>query len=186
MKMPFLICIKSVMIAVSLVASSGCVALQEQREAMQEQREDALIVQDDLRRLRGRIDALESEVERLSQQIAQAGNEQNRVTQSQLEELRRRMSTIEASRETDRREIVSAVSKEVSNLLNKRPARSSSEPARSTKAVEKGYEHVVQPGETLSAIAKAYGVRSTDVMEANGLESADKLSVGQKLFIPAP
>jgi LysM repeat protein len=44
----------------------------------------------------------------------------------------------------------------------------------------------VAPGETLSAIAQAYGARSADIIEANGLQSADMLRVGQKLFIPAP
>lgn len=54
---------------------------------------------------------------------------------------------------------------------------------------QKGYEHVVEKGQTLSMIAKAYqdqGVKVTvpEIMKANKLKSETKLSVGQKLFIP--
>jgi len=44
--------------------------------------------------------------------------------------------------------------------------------------------HVVQPGETLSSIARLYGVTSQAIMEANGLEDPNLLEVGQQLVIP--
>ncbi|QHI70901.1 LysM peptidoglycan-binding domain-containing protein [Tichowtungia aerotolerans] len=47
-----------------------------------------------------------------------------------------------------------------------------------------GYEHVVQRGETLSAIAKAYNVTAKAIIEANKIKNPNRLSVGQKLFIP--
>jgi LysM repeat protein len=56
---------------------------------------------------------------------------------------------------------------------------------------QKGYEHVVQSGETISAIAKAYrdqGVKVTtpQILKANPKLDASKLFVGQKVFIPDP
>lgn len=44
--------------------------------------------------------------------------------------------------------------------------------------------HVVRPGETLFSIAQQYGVTVDDLVQANGLTSADLIVVGQKLRIP--
>ena len=46
-----------------------------------------------------------------------------------------------------------------------------------------GYEHVVESGHTLSAIAVAYGSTVKAIQEANQL-SSDNIYIGQKLFIP--
>ncbi|HZI31773.1 MAG TPA: LysM domain-containing protein, partial [Candidatus Binatia bacterium] len=56
---------------------------------------------------------------------------------------------------------------------------------------QKGYEHKVEAGETISAIAKAYrdqGVKVTvsDILKANPKVDPTKLYVGQKIFIPDP
>lgn len=45
-------------------------------------------------------------------------------------------------------------------------------------------EHRVRRGDTLSRIAARYGVRTKDLMAANGLRSANRISVGQVLEIP--
>ncbi|MFC1657551.1 LysM peptidoglycan-binding domain-containing protein, partial [Candidatus Moduliflexota bacterium] len=47
-----------------------------------------------------------------------------------------------------------------------------------------GGEHVVQKGETLSLIAKRYGVTVNAIMAANGLANANIIRVGQALVIP--
>ncbi len=44
--------------------------------------------------------------------------------------------------------------------------------------------HVVQAGETLSQIAKKYGVSVAAIVEANGLGTADLIGVGVRLLIP--
>ena len=46
--------------------------------------------------------------------------------------------------------------------------------------------HVVQRGETLSEIAKEYGVTMQAIMDANGLSNPNHIVTGQKLIIPAP
>ena len=45
--------------------------------------------------------------------------------------------------------------------------------------------HIVQPGDTLSAIADAQGVGADVIIQANGLSDPDYLFVGQELQIPA-
>ncbi len=46
--------------------------------------------------------------------------------------------------------------------------------------------HTVQAGDTPGAIAQAYGVGLTELLEANGLGAGAVLRIGQKLIIPAP
>jgi uncharacterized membrane protein len=46
--------------------------------------------------------------------------------------------------------------------------------------------HVVQPGETLTSIARLYGVTYQAIMEANGMDDPNLLEVGQQLLIPQP
>lgn len=46
-----------------------------------------------------------------------------------------------------------------------------------------GY-HIVKPGETLSQIARYYGVTVSALMSANGLTNPNYIYVGQQLYIP--
>ena len=44
--------------------------------------------------------------------------------------------------------------------------------------------HVVQQGETLSEIARTYGVTAEEIAQANGIDNPNAISVGQALVIP--
>jgi len=176
---------------------SGCVVDQhEQQIVMQRQREDNLLIQDELRRMRGRVEAMEIELERVSQQLNTLSTDQSRGLQSQmqgfnatLDDLQKRIRAVDTARENDKKEIVDSLSKRIQSVLSTPSARSSTSGGSSApkRAVSnEGYEHTVQSGETLSAIAKAYGTSAADIIQANNLKSADVLRVGQKLFIPAP
>lgn len=46
-------------------------------------------------------------------------------------------------------------------------------------------EHVVAPGESLSAIAQSYSVDTRDLMAANGIADANAIYSGQRLLIPS-
>lgn len=48
-----------------------------------------------------------------------------------------------------------------------------------------GQEYVVKPGDSLSVIAKAFGLPLADVMAANYIGNPDTIYVGQRLVIPA-
>jgi len=179
--------------SLALFGATGCIVdQQEQRSVMQQQREDSIMLEESLRRIRARLDALESDMQRLSQQINTSNSDLARANQSQmagfnatLDELQKRIRTVDAARENDKKEIVDSLSKKISAVLASQPSRSSSTSTQKRSTSNEGYEHEVQPGETLSAIAKAYGVSSSDIIQANGLKSADVLRVGQKLFVPA-
>lgn len=59
------------------------------------------------------------------------------------------------------------------------PAASSSPPASTASQ-----KYVVQPGDTLSAIAQKFGVTTQQLIETNKLSNPDFLTVGQELTIP--
>ncbi len=58
-------------------------------------------------------------------------------------------------------------------------------------APEKGFEYVIQRGDTLDAVVQAYReknikITTSQVLKANPGLKPEKLRVGQKIFIPAP
>jgi murein DD-endopeptidase MepM/ murein hydrolase activator NlpD len=46
--------------------------------------------------------------------------------------------------------------------------------------------YIVQPGDTLSAIASRFGVTTDDLIRANGIPDPNNLAVGMRLIIPGP
>ena len=57
---------------------------------------------------------------------------------------------------------------------------------RATAGADSTITHTVQKGETLSGIASLYGVTVQEIVDANDLESADLIQIGQVLIIPLP
>lgn len=47
-----------------------------------------------------------------------------------------------------------------------------------------GIYHKVKEGETLNSICRAYNMSVDDVIDSNHIPDANKLSVGQLIFIP--
>lgn len=150
---------------------SGCQTYQTPT-ARTRQTEDQLIQQENQRRIVGRIEQLEIEVGRISQELDHLGRS-----------LDSRYSALERKTEEDKRETVSTLSTKVEKLL-KQSVPVAAPAAASHGGSTSGYEHVVQPGETLSAIAKAYDVTTKVIIQANRISDPNRLSVGQKLFIP--
>ena len=94
------------------------------------------------------------------------------------ESLRAQLAETRASQESMRAEIIS----NVQSLLKEQQNRAATAPKAVAQSLS-GYEHKVESGQTLSAIAKAYGVSVTKIKDANNLTS-DAIRVGQVLFIP--
>ncbi|MCB1069156.1 MAG: LysM peptidoglycan-binding domain-containing protein [Verrucomicrobia bacterium] len=175
------------------LGTSGClVNPRDQQIAAEQARQDMLYYQESIRILKAKTETLEQEVYRLRQDLNSSGTTQSRVIQGQLdglntalEDLNRRIGSVDAARQADKKQMVDELSRQISALLAAQQSQSRSRPASTRSFSGEGYEHVVQAGETLSAIATAYGVRVSDIVEASNLSSPDQLRVGQKLFIPA-
>ena len=141
-------------------------------------REDLRLMDERVRRLEGQIESLEMEMNRLRQDVQSTAGTASASTRRRIASLESRIDQMEAARKRDREAIVKNVSREMETILEKQPQNGDG----GTDGY--GYEHEVQSGETLSAIAKAYGVTVKKIVEANNLRNPDRLQVGQKLFIP--
>jgi hypothetical protein len=157
---------------------SGCESMpfevyrREDRVALTQ---DQRLVQEQQRRLAGRLETIEMELGRLSRDL-----------ESLRAQLDSRCAAIERKSEADKREMVARLSGELDKLIKQASAaaRPAPTPAPAAATVSRGMEHIVQPGETLYIIAKAYGVSTKTVMDANKITDPNRLSVGQRLVIP--
>jgi len=132
--------------------------------------EDQLIAQENQRKMAGRLETLELQM-----------NQMSRDLDTLKGQLSTRCAAIEQKSEADKREMVARLSGELDKLMK---LASAPAPAPKPSAATSGIEHVVRPGETLYIIAKAYNVSTKTIIDANRLTDSGKLSVGQKLLIP--
>jgi len=181
-----------------LAGLTGCVSMQDSSEATQQQ-EDMLLLKEDLNRTKGKLETLEMEYQRLLRELdalqgaANSSKGETSSTQARMDEIDRRLSVLEGARVKDRQAIVDQLSGKMVDIMGDETTGKSSRKSKagSTKAGAgtggtTGYEHVVKDGDTLSAIAAAYKVKTSAIIEANKLQSPDTLLKGQKLFIPQP
>lgn len=82
---------------------------------------------------------------------------------------------LEVQRQKDREDLLNILSTRMAKLINQQQAA-----ARASSRT-----HTVIAGETLSAIAAAYRVKSSEIISLNNLSNPNALRVGQKLAIPA-
>jgi LysM repeat protein len=169
----------------------GCTTVPERDAPPPASQADVGYLREEIRRLTARIDSSEAELGRVqgdvmasqSSQPAYASSAQLQSVQTQLDDLQRQIRALDAARAQDKKEVYDDISKKIATLLKSAPAASSSS-SKSSKRSASGIEHVVQPGESLSKIAAAYGVTMAIIVQENGLASPDSIRVGQKLFIP--
>ena len=173
-----------------LLAAGGCVTMTQEDYAQQQA--DMTTLREDVRKVRERQQSVDMELQALHRDIetTRSGSNDSGL-RARLDELDRRIQTLAAARDTDRREIVEDISRRVATMMNgggtSRAAGNKSSAGRASQTqtkTETGYEHVVKAGETLSAIAKAYGTTAGAILKASNLKS-ENIHVGQKLFVPA-
>ncbi len=177
-----------------LVLSAGCVTVDETE--LTQIRQDILRVQEDMRKLSGRIEGVElenqqarSELDNVRAGLSRNNQSQSQAFQSGIEDLNRRISALEAGRERDKQEIIDRLTKKIAEIIkaSSGPTARPAPPSGGKKPAATsgyGYEHEVKAGETISAIAAAYGVKPSVILEANNIQDATKIRVGQKLFVP--
>lgn len=177
---------KRIMLIGTIMAAlmaGGCVTLVDQA-SMARQQADWESLCADIQRLNERINGLQLEQQALTREIEalRRAPREDLATKNRLDTMERQLVAMNAARESDRREIVTELSRKVATIVGGSSGGSSSGRGSSSSS-ETGYEHVVKSGETLSAIAAAYKVSSSSIKKANNLKS-DMVRVGQKLFIP--
>jgi chromosome segregation ATPase len=172
----------------ALVLSSGCVTTREtpaqaearRREAMVE-RERRLAEEEARRSLQMTLEDTDSQVHELRQEMGRMRRDLNQAQaadvsrlETRIGRLEQQLNALERQREKDREEIIAILSNRMAELMQQsRPA-----------AGAGGRVHTVASGETLSAIAAAWGVNAQAIIRANNLQNPDRLRVGQTLTIP--
>ncbi len=131
------------------------------------------------------LQQIDMRLTRLEENLRQA----NATSGSDLAALQRELASVKsetaslrADREALKKEIVGEISSEVAKLLAAQQKAAATQQKAAAQS-QTGYEHKVQAGQTLSAIAQAYGVSVEKIKKANGLKN-DVIRVGQVLFIP--
>jgi LysM repeat protein len=160
-----------------LLLFTGCTTVDQQRRGDARRQIEIQNRQVELQKLRARMQDLSTAQENIYTRLDQL-EAAHRDTQTGVSELQKAILDLDAKRAADREAIVNSLSKKIAGLL--KTSGSSGRQGGSTT----GREHPVQPGETLSAIASAYGVSIRAIIKANHLKNPDNLRAGQKLFIP--
>lgn len=143
-----------------------------------------------------RIEALAKEIQTM-QQERQNQPVVNYASHDDLKELAAKLKEVDNKRQEDNDHVLAALKslgKTLGSNSGKRPvtSKAADEPGVKTPpAPEKGFEHEVKSGQTLSAIIQAYRdqnikVTLKQVLDANPGLKPEKMYVGQKIFIPAP
>lgn len=162
-----------------------------------------------LNQLSAKIDALveakdvqNKRIEELASQIRELQKQANKPTDNyasaeDVKQLAEKLKEVDKKRQDDNERVLATLEK-LGTTLRKSNSGTSSSTSTSTATVtpsnngpEKGFEYVVQSGDTYALIAKKYRdnnikVTSKQIMEANPNVKAENLKVGQKIFIPAP
>jgi LysM repeat protein len=142
-----------------------------------------------------KLAALEQEISELRDKVATPAANPDNASAADLKNLAEKVQEIDKKRAADRElilrqieqlgKVAGAAPVKPKNKITPLPDDNAAAPA----APQKGYEHVVEKGETLAAIAKAYRdqgvhVTTTQILKANPGLDANKLYAGKKIFIP--
>ena len=170
-----------VVILVSVLACvTGCATTRaERRNVEMRRRAEIGNMKADLRRLQDGVEGLAAGQEELHRRIEALQASSVRRQQgldARIAEISRGLQGNAAEREQLKREVVDGLSKKMSAVMR-------AQAMRAPRAA-RGYEHVVEEGQTLSEIAAVYSVTTRAIVEANSLTNPDQIRAGQKLFIP--
>ena len=169
---------------------TGCVAMNDEPAVPVATQNDIAYLRGEINRQQARIASLEAQIDQLAQDRYQressstlyASAAQTTALQQQIADLQKQLHSLDAARANDRAQIYDDISKKVATIVKS----STPPPSKSKPVSNTGIEHVVQPGESLSKIAAAYGVSMQVIAEVNKIANPANIRSGQKLFIPDP
>ena len=190
------------MIKTAFLVIAGLTALTAAPSCAQSAAVEFANMREDVRLLTQRVGELQLRVEQLEREngdlrAKSAGAAQSYATLAQLNEaiaeLNRASKTGNAATKAETLQQVSIQMEKLAERTNAALASiakggggrgPAAAPTFSDDFPKEGVPHVVQAGESLSAIARKYGAKSQDIINANRIVDASKIQVGQTLFIP--
>ncbi len=153
-------------------------------QAMAQQAQAIRELEYSVQRLAARFDVIEQQQSALASRITSLEQGKNTATKDDIAALRADLNAVRASQEQMRGEIVDDLSKKLATLAKQREEAERKAHAAATQ--KSGYKHTVEAGQTISAIADAYGVSVRSIIKANKISDPSKIRVGQVLLIPDP
>jgi len=173
--------------ALSVMLLTGCATyFEEQRMEAARQRTETGNQRTEVDQLRARVDALEKLAQDQDARFAALrveNDKQRQEVRDQLAAIDRMFKAYESARETDKAAIITDLSAKIADIMSRQGSSSRPVPVQNP-ASGQGREHVVQTGETLSAIAATYKATVNAIVQANDMKNANSLKVGQRLIIP--
>ncbi len=141
-----------------------------------------------LSNLRENIDVISERFDRISEEDEKTSESFDKSVKKLLDEIveiKKELSELTAlceglERKTEKKIslIIETVTKENEEI--RKQIRS----IKSELVMAAGDYHIVKSGETVSEIARIYGVAISSIMEVNGMDDPHKLYIGQKIIIP--
>jgi len=161
----------------AMCLSAGVLAFAQNREGFMQQQAMA-----EVQRVSGQVDVQQSNINDLQRRVGalERGND-NRAMRQEIESLKNAVAELRRMVQNQRGEIVRDLSGRIAKIQTPAPA-----PAPKTEkkvVIGAHQEYTVQPGDTLSLIAQAFGTSVSKIKEINNLKG-NNLRVGQKLNLP--
>ncbi len=146
------------------------------------------------------IDTLKNAINTLAADLSSIKSENNKSQQSiQAVEsrLQKQITTMDAENRKVYRQILQELGANVpddspstspksSTKTSASPKVPASPPKESVPSGAEGEYHEIQSGETLTAIARKYGVSMESLMKTNNIDNPSHIEIGQRLKIPKP
>lgn len=142
----------------------------------------------EVQRLGGQLDVLESNQSALAERVRKLehGGGEVATLKAEVDALRSDIARLRTEMRNQRTEIVNDIINRIQAEERKHPRVTTPAPAPVPPApAEARGTYTVQPGDTLSLIAQAFGTTVGRLKEINNLRG-DNLRVGQKLSVPEP
>ena len=136
----------------------------------------------EMQRVSAQVDVLAANQEELSERLRRSESAKAEIEslRAEVAALKGALAELRREMQSQREEIVRDLSKKIVSM---QPPPAPKPPPKKPTYSGPCYEYTVQPGDTLSLIAKAFSSSVPKIKEMNGLKS-DALRVGQKLNIP--
>ena len=143
----------------------------------------------EVNRISGQVDALQRNYEDLDRRLSalERGGSENAAMRSEINSLRSQISDLKRQLEAQRGEIVNDLSGKMVKMQQQQAAAAAAqEKKREREAVVAGphLEYTVQPGDTLSLIAKAFNTSVAKIRQMNPKVNPNNLKVGMKINVP--
>ena len=169
--------------ALAVVAGSA-VAQQNVSESVSLLDEKVSRLQANVEDIQFRQQQMQKDLDRLKADVQELRRSSGGASASDLQAVQARIDALDAARQKDKQAIIDQVAKELASINAPRGGGKTGTTATENSPAPEGKEHVVTKGETLTTIAKAYGVTVEDLKKANDISNPNELRVGQKLIVP--